>query len=399
MFRSVSRVPVRHLRPLLGRQIRFAATASKEEAAKKASFGLLSFLRLPNVQRVIRMGRIVVVTIMVYQVGYQNGMVHFAQDPAQVEDEMMKMSLGIPANDNIKDHIHNENSPLHKHVSKIGNRLIGVAREHCDNQLKNTKAMIQTVRSGGEIKNPNQEPINLNQLLELEAMWARAVKRLEGKWTIVLSRSPEINAFVSGVSPRKIFVYEGLIRKLDLSEDELAMILGHELSHVILGHTEEQVPVTAIILGTQLVMMSLVDPLGLGSFIFDQFVSQMGKYMTASYSRAHEHDADELGLLLTSMACFDIAAGALVHDKLDHASGHRETQLTDTHPSSMERKIILAELARAHETDRLTNPAYSQFQRDCIRKKEDWTASLLALSGLDKATKLRTASKTEKKPE
>lgn len=244
------------------------------------------------------------------------------------------------------------------------------------------------------MKTTSAIPVDLNQLLELEAMWARAVKRLEGKWTIILSTSPEINAFVSGVSPRKIFVYEGLIRRLELTDDELAMILGHELSHVILGHTEEQIPVNAIILGTQLVVMSMVDPLGLGSFIFDAMVSQVGKYITASYSRAHEHEADELGLLLTSMACFDIAAGAFVHDKLSHASGHRETQLTDTHPSSMERKMALAELARAHETDRLTNPAYSQYQRDCIRKRDDWAVSLLALAGIDKKT-----SKTVKKKE
>jgi len=373
MFRLATKLPTRNLQSAVGRQKRFTAGTPLNEGAKKSSFGIFSLLKVPFVQRVIRVGRVLVVSVMIYQAGYQNGMVHFAQDPAQVEDEMMKVSLGIPANEELSAHVHYEFSPLHRRVTKIGNRIISAAREHCNTQLKNSRAALKSMEGDEKITVQNWDA-----LVEQEAMWARAVKRLDGKWTIILCTSPEINAFVTGMSPRKIFVFEGLIKRLNLTDDELAMIMGHELSHVILGHIEEQTPLSAIILGTQLVVMSMVDPLGLGSFFFDMFVSRLGTYVAASFSRQHESDADELGLLLTSLACFDIKAGANVHEKLSHFSGDHSTKLTDTHPSSMERKIVLAELALAHEADRATNPAFSQYQRDCLNKREEWALSIFA---------------------
>lgn len=341
----------------------------------------MSILRSTKFQRVIRVGRIIVVSVLIYQTGYQNGMVHFAQDPAQVEEEMMKLSLGIEAKEKISDHIHSEYSSLHRRVSRVGDRILRASREHCGKQLEFVRLAIKTAENAP--KSPEKQAIRkaeveMERLQEQEEMWARAVKRLDGKWTIVLCKSPEVNAFVSGMSPKKIFVFEGLLTRLQLNDDELAMIMGHELSHVILGHIEEQTPTTALIFGTQLVVMSMVDPLGLGSFLFDIVVSRMGTYLAASFSRQHEWEADELGLLLTSLACFDIKAGAHVHEKLSELAHHHQTQLHDTHPSSMERKKVLTELAHAHESDRLTNPSFSQYQRDCVETRRDWIRSVRA---------------------
>jgi len=135
MFRLATKLPTRNLQSAVGRQKRFTAGTPLNEGAKKSSFGIFSLLKVPFVQRVIRVGRVLVVSVMIYQAGYQNGMVHFAQDPAQVEDEMMKVSLGIPANEELSAHVHYEFSPLHRRVTKIGNRIISAAREHCNTQL------------------------------------------------------------------------------------------------------------------------------------------------------------------------------------------------------------------------------------------------------------------------
>ena len=306
-------------------------------------------------QRIIRVGRVVVVTTMIYQAGYHNGMVHFAQDPVLVEQELIKFSLGLDPKEKIEKHTHGKGTHLHNRVRRIGDRIIVSAKEHCANQLKIVK---------GKCKPTDSEDVRA-VIMEEILQWERSCHRLEGKWTFFVVKSPQVNAFVSGYCPRKVFVYEGLIKSLELTDDELAMIMGHELSHVILGHVEEQIPTSAILLGTQLVIMALVDPIGIGSFLFDALVAQFRIYIEASYSRQHESDADELGLLLTSLSCYDIQAGAAVHQKLAEHSHHRPTALQDSHPSSVERFRALAKQAELHAADRRTNPLFSQYHRDC----------------------------------
>lgn len=324
-----------------------------------------------NFQRFIRVGRVIFVSAMIYQVGYQNGMVHFAQDPERMEQELMKLSLGIEQNEKIEDHIHSEYSPMFKRVRKIGDRIIAAGREHCTTQKKAAQLALTNLK-------PDEQVTKEQLKMEVEK-WELACRRLEGKWSIILCKSPQVNAFVSGFAPRKVFVFEGLVTQLKPTDDELAMILGHELSHVILGHIEEQVPVTAILFGTQLVLMTLVDPVGIFSFLFDAVIGHLRGYLQANFSREHEFEADELGLLLTSLACFDIKAGAHVHEKLAELSHHRATHLNDTHPSSVDRKRILQQLAMDHEKDRETNPIFSQFHRDCIAQREAWHRSIFGV--------------------
>jgi hypothetical protein len=327
-------------------------------------------------QRVIRVVRVVFVSVTIYQVGYQNGMVHFAQDPKAVEEELIKLSLGIDAKDTIENHVHAESSSVHKRVRNIGNRIITAAKDHSAKELAAAQAACAALSAS--------DPPDKRERLEAEKLlWEQAVRRLKGNWTFVLCKSPQVNAFVSGFAPRKVFVFDGLISKLKLTDDELAMIIGHEMSHVVLGHVEEQTPVSAILLGTQLILMSLIDPIGLGSFIFDIVVSRLGRYVEASYSRQHEFDADQLGLVLTSLACFDINAGASVHGKLAELSDHHSTQLGDTHPSSSERQQILITLAETHEKQQLLDPRYTQFKKDCAAMRTTWK---YAVWGATKAT-------------
>ena len=341
-------------------------STSTEDAAKKAatSFGVRNVFSSASFQRFIRVGRVVFVSAMIYQVGFQNGMVHFAQDPQRMEEELMKLSLGIDQTEKIEDHIHSEYSPMFKRVRKIGDRIIAAGREHCKIQRNAAQDALKNLKSG-------EQETKIQLQMEV-AKWEQACRRLEGRWSIILCKSPQVNAFVSGFAPRKVFVFEGLVNQLKPTDDELAMILGHELSHVILGHIEEQTPWTAILFGTQLVLMALVDPIGIFSFGFDIAIAYLRSFIQASFSREHEFEADELGLLLTSLACFDIKAGAHVHEKLAELSHHRATHLNDTHPSSVERKRILSQLAMDHEKDRVTNPIFSQFHRDCIAQREAW---------------------------
>ncbi len=191
----------------------------------------------------------------------------------------------------------------------------------------------------------------------------------------------EANAFVSGLCPRMVFVYTGLLRKTHATDDEIAMILGHELSHAILSHTEEKSDLDAYLIAIQLMILTLIDPLGFSSLLFDYFTNSLRNLFNAGFSREEETEADSLGLRIMATACYDITRGVGIMQKLamlkedipihpNHTYGHgthghttpittttssevvtpqlpsrQSTGWFDSHPSSTERFEKLNELA------------------------------------------------------
>jgi predicted Zn-dependent protease len=81
--------------------------------------------------------------------------------------------------------------------------------------------------------------------------------------------------------PRKVFVKEGLLRSLSPSDDELAVVLAHEIAHVVLGHTgsnlESADRMQALLLGLQLVLLSAMDLTGLLSFLLEVALDSLRK--------------------------------------------------------------------------------------------------------------------------
>jgi Zn-dependent protease with chaperone function len=70
-----------------------------------------------------------------------------------------------------------------------------------------------------------------------------------------------------------VFVKEGLLRSLSPSDDELAVVLAHEVAHVVLGHTGSNLDssnhMQALLLSAQLVLLSAIDLTGVLSFLLE----------------------------------------------------------------------------------------------------------------------------------
>ncbi len=200
--------------------------------------------------------------------------------------------------------------------------------------------------------------------------WEDALHKLEGEWSYIVIKEKRIaNAFVTPTCPRKIFIHEGFFDLLDPTDDELGLILSHEISHVILGHSTNQVINTTMISIVQLILLAFLDPTGLSSLFLEFLSFQTSFWLKASYSRQCEIEADELGLQIATQACFNTKEAVHFFQRLAAHEGNRTSRWRDTHPTSDERYLLLLEKASLHHTNEF-------HQKECNQIRNDFMASL-----------------------
>lgn len=173
------------------------------------------------------------------------------------------------------------------------------------------------------------------------------------KWEVNVIDSNELNAFC--MPGGKIMVYSGLISQLRLTDDEIAIVLGHEIAHALREHSREQLSQamaaqTAIGLGAAL--------FGLGEGTASVANAGYEALVATRFSRTDETEADRIGLELTARAGYDPRAGVTMWQKMINASqGSRPPEFLSSHP---------AEASRAQQIQALlptVMPLYEATQR------------------------------------
>jgi predicted Zn-dependent protease len=150
-------------------------------------------------------------------------------------------------------------------------------------------------------------------------------------WEVNLIGSNEINAFC--MPGGKIGFYFGILSRLQLSDDEVATIMGHEAAHALLEHAREQAGKNAVTNGALRIGAAL---LGLGSV--GDFAAQLGsQLLSLTYSRSDESEADALGLIMSARAGYDPRAGISLWQKMMSSSGGSPPKLLSTHPTNADR--------------------------------------------------------------
>jgi predicted Zn-dependent protease len=147
------------------------------------------------------------------------------------------------------------------------------------------------------------------------------------KWEVNLIGSKEINAFC--MPGGKIAFYYGILERLKLNDDEVAMIMGHEAAHALREHAREQMGKGA---ATQLGAGLLSALLGLGN-TGDALLNMGGKLLTMKFGREDESEADLIGIDLAARAGYDPGAGVTLWQKMAQASKGAPPQFMSTHPS------------------------------------------------------------------
>jgi len=151
------------------------------------------------------------------------------------------------------------------------------------------------------------------------------------KWEVNLLDSPQINAFC--MPGGKIAFFYGILEKLKLSDDEVAMVMGHEMTHALREHSREQLGKTfatraAIEIG------AAVFGLGTGGRLL---ADMGGQLLTMKFSRTDETEADLVGLELAARSGYDPRAGITLWQKMAAANQKAPVELLSTHPSGPSR--------------------------------------------------------------
>jgi Zn-dependent protease with chaperone function len=153
------------------------------------------------------------------------------------------------------------------------------------------------------------------------------------KWDVAVIRSPDIRMYC--LPGGKIVVYGGLLDRVKLNDNELGLLLGHEIAHAVREHVRERLgeqQAAQIAAGTVPQLFGLADlgvfPLGIGSQLVEM-----------RYGRADETEADVIGSDIASRAGFDPRAALTLWDKLALATkSEREQGFIYVHPYTNARR-------------------------------------------------------------
>lgn len=147
-------------------------------------------------------------------------------------------------------------------------------------------------------------------------------------WEVNVITSDELNAFCTAGG--KIAFYTGIIEKLKLTDDEIAAIMGHEISHALREHGRERASQQ---LGTQLGVALIGAAAGVNQSQMN-LAGDVSKYLyLLPNSREHETEADRMGVELAARAGYDPRAAISVWHKMQTQDRRQPPQFMSTHPS------------------------------------------------------------------
>ena len=188
-----------------------------------------------------------------------------------------------------------------------------------EGKLNTDRAMLTRVR-------------RISNLLEAQTKVFRA-DAPAWKWEVNVITSDDLNAFC--MPGGKIMVYSGMITQLDLTDAELANVLGHEIAHALREHAREQMSQALVAQGA----------IGVGAAVFglgdaSTEVAGMGyqALLATRFSRTDESEADRIGLELAARSAYDPRAGITLWQKMTSANkGGKPPEFLSTHPADASR--------------------------------------------------------------
>ncbi len=193
---------------------------------------------------------------------------------------------------------------------------------------------MQEARAKG-VLNRDANQVNRVRAIASRVIPATAAFRQDApgwRWEINVISSPDINAWC--MPGGKIAVYTGLMENLQLTDAELAAVMGHEIAHALREHgrerTSQQMAQNAVI-GVGAAVLGV----GQGGATLANMVAQVTYGLPNS--REFEREADGIGVELAARAGYDPRAAITLWQKMGQASGRGSPGFLSTHPTAADR--------------------------------------------------------------
>ncbi|AHE99604.1 M48 family metallopeptidase [Thioalkalivibrio paradoxus] len=215
--------------------------------------------------------------------------------------------------------------------------------------------MLAPAREEGRV---DSDPRTKQRVLRIsERVVAQAVRyrpdTADWDWQIAVIDAPDtINAFA--MAGGKMAIYTGIIDQLDLNDDELAQIIGHEIAHALSAHSAEKMSVALasnLALATYAATGTRSDVALTGAALAAMVAIQLPN------SRQMEAEADRIGIEIAARAGYRPEAAASLWAKMADQAGARHPVFLSTHPAPESRQRDLAALASQMQ------PLYQQARR------------------------------------
>ena len=153
-------------------------------------------------------------------------------------------------------------------------------------------------------------------------------------WQLAVLKSDQVNAYVAPGG--KVVFYTGIVNKLNLTDAEIAAVMGHEMVHALEEHSKNKIGAQALTnLALNIGLSAAGNNVGQLGAAAAQLGSQVG--VGLPYSRSLESQADQGGLLLMARAGYNPQAAITLWEKMNKLDGAGGSSFLSTHPSNSQR--------------------------------------------------------------
>ena len=231
--------------------------------------------------------------------------------------------------------------------------IIGILSACADSASINQQAamgyrqMITEAKAKGQLDSQSRTAQRVHKIFNKMVPYANAENHTGQpfNWQIEVIKSKELNAWA--MPGGKMAFYTGLVESLNLTDDEIATVMGHEMAHALKEHGKKKANMgqfTDVLAGVAHVALST--QIGSdGSAVVVGLTKDWA--LDKPYSRSAETEADEVGLLLMAKSGYNPQASPGLWDKMQKASKGSQSvldKLSSTHPSDKDRQENLLRL-------------------------------------------------------
>jgi predicted Zn-dependent protease len=198
--------------------------------------------------------------------------------------------------------------------------------------------------------------LDQNDQLVTDPAWVKRIETITGRlvteaikldpdtkdwdWSVAIIDDPDtLNAWC--MAGGRMAIYTGIVTQLNLTDDEIAQIMGHEISHALANHTAERMSRAVLMNGALAATAVVTDNNG---YVLSGTAMAAKLALELPNSRTAESEADEIGIELATRAGYNPDAAVSLWEKMAKAGGGSGPEFLSTHPSPGNRAATLDKL-------------------------------------------------------